>query len=423
MSMPGFTLSRTAHTPPRLTIALGAAAVLAGLVAAPVSAPPAPAAHPLGVQLTTEHELLGGGTALILGPSLISTPSQQYLDTVDKLYLAPNGFTGSLQAVTTPESPFNLLESEQAGAAALTDAVMKQIDGGQVDADNPVVVFAYSQSAAFVTFTMQQLAAKGVPSEDVHFVLVGDPAAPNGGWLTALDIPAGTNLTIPALGIALGNATPDNLYPTDIYTLEYDGYADHPNHPLDLLTLVNAYLGLLFNHTSYLGLTPEQVAGAVPLDTTTADTMTDYHVIASDTLPLLQPLQLIPVLGQPLYDLMEPTMRILVNLGYGSIDEGWNQGPANVGTAFDLLLPNQNPSELVEALGGAASAGFTQFIADLNNPDTYQMMPEAENPVFASLIASAYGAGLIDTAHPASFSEVVDAFVEAFIGSAMATPA
>ena len=48
-------------------------------------------------------------------------------------------------------------------------------------------------------------------------------------------------------------------------------------------------------------------------------------MIPNDNLPLLEPLLLIPGIGQPLYDLLEPDTRILVNLGYGSITEGWNR--------------------------------------------------------------------------------------------------
>ncbi|MGH3968958.1 MAG: PE-PPE domain-containing protein [Mycobacterium sp.] len=76
--------------------------------------------------------------------------------------------------------------SEAQGAKILDQAILSQIAGGHVDADNPVVVFGYSQSSALSTLTMQQLHDQGMPGDDVHFVLVGDTAAPNGGLLTAL---------------------------------------------------------------------------------------------------------------------------------------------------------------------------------------------------------------------------------------------
>ena len=71
-------------------------------------------------------------------------------------------------------------------------AITGQIADGNVDAANPVVVFGYSQSSAMSTFTMQQLQAQGVPRDDVHFVLVGDTAAPNGACSNASICPGTT---------------------------------------------------------------------------------------------------------------------------------------------------------------------------------------------------------------------------------------
>ncbi len=79
------------------------------------------------------------------------------------------------------------------GSQILTNAIVSQIQGGGVNAQNPVVAFGYSQSSVLSTFTMEQLHALGVPSDYVHFVLVGDTANPNGGLLTSLDFP-GRNL-------------------------------------------------------------------------------------------------------------------------------------------------------------------------------------------------------------------------------------
>ncbi len=87
-------------------------------------------------------------------------------------------------------------------------------------------------------------------------------------------------------------------------------------------------------------------------------------MIPTGTLPLLQPLQFLPVVGQPLYDLLEPDMRILVNLGYGDIEHGWDQGFAGVPTPF-ALFPDVNPAELFGALADRSRRGFQNFIDDL----------------------------------------------------------
>lgn len=82
-------------------------------------------------------------------------------------------------------------------------------------------------------------------------------------------------------------------------------------------------------------------------------------MIPTETLPLLDLLRVNPIWGNPLADLLEPSMRILVNLGYGSLTEGWNQGPANVPTSFsfDLLPSNISWDQVNAALTDAWSQG------------------------------------------------------------------
>jgi PE-PPE domain len=92
-----------------------------------------------------------------------------------------------------------------------------------------------------------------VPSDDVHFVLVGDTAAPNGGLLERFDLP-GEELTVPSFGITFGDPTPDDLYPTDTYTLEYNGFADFAQYPIDPLSDLNAFAGMIYEHLTYLDL-------------------------------------------------------------------------------------------------------------------------------------------------------------------------
>jgi hypothetical protein len=340
---------------------------------------------------------------LVMGPSGISTPSQSYVDTANALYLQPNGFTGTPQALTTPETfDLNRGPGEEQGATDLVTAVQQQIANGDVSPDNPVYVFGYSQSSALSGIAMNQLNAAGVPSDDVHFVLVGDPGAPDGGVYTAFGVIGGS---FP------DDLTPSDLYPTDVYTLEYDPVGDFPNYPIDLLSDLNSLIGLFTEHLAYLGLTSEQIADAAQLTTSAADTMTDYYVIPSDTLPLLLPLELIPVIGKPLYDLLEPTMQTLVDLGYGSLDEGYNQGPADVETTIGLFPPNSFDLllGLPAALGADLIKGITDFGQDLLNPATYTITPPVDSPALSTLETAAYNAGFIDTPHPSSILQLLDA--------------
>ena len=302
-----------------------------------------------------------------------------YADVVDTDYLAPRDFSGTTQIVTTPEALYPFLgpftetfdDSEAQGQQILDTAILNQIAGGNVNAANPVDVFGYSQSSVISSLLMPELASQDVPSDDVHFVLVGDESAPNGGILERFDLPAGTQPTIPSLGLTFSGPEASDLYPTDVYTNEYDGFADFPQYPIDPLSDLNAVLGIAFQHTTYLGLTPEQIQDAIQLPTTAADTLTNYYMIPDSTLPLLDPLQLIPFIGQPLVDLLNPDLSVLVNLGYGDVADnylgGWSQGDADVPTTLGFLpsssVLEQVPQALVNGLAARdhrCPQGFNQ---------------------------------------------------------------
>lgn len=63
--------------------------------------------------------------------------------------------------------------------------------------------------------------------------------------------------------MTLYGATPsDTIYPTNIYTLEYDGWADFPRYPLNLLSDLNAELGIAFVHGQYPSLDPSALPRA-----------------------------------------------------------------------------------------------------------------------------------------------------------------
>jgi hypothetical protein len=168
--------------------------------------------------------------------------------------------------------------------------------------------------------------------------------------------------------------------------------------------LVGVYLG----HAEHLNLTPAQIDSAQLLpgsEALTGQGLTDYFMIPNDNLPILEPLLLIPGVGQPLYDLLEPDTRILVNLGYGSITEGWNQGPANVPTTFGLY-PDINPTQLSDALSNGWQQGVTNALNDLQHPVSYQDQVAPLLPFADSWYTTGYA-----PADP-SFTDVIDALLK-----------
>ena len=370
----------------RLHRTFGVALVGAGLIAVPLLVPPSPGVQVRAVRLTsgdTADSPLGDGTALIMGGSGLETPGQTDANAIDAEYLAPRDFTGTTQVLTTPEALYPFLgpftetfdQSEAQGQQLLDTAILNQIATGDVDAANPVVVSGWSQSSVISSLLQPELASQGVPSDDVHFVLVGDESAPNGGMLERFDLPDGTQPSIPSLGLTFSGPEASDLYPTDVYTHEYDGFADFPQYPINPLSDLNAVLGIVFEHVTYPGLTAEQVADAIQLPTSSADTLTNYYEIPVTTLPLLDPLQLIPFIGNPLADLLNPDLSVLVNLGYGDVDDnylgGWSQGDADVPTTLGFLPSSSVLEQVPQALANGLQQGITDAIKDLTDPNNY----------------------------------------------------
>jgi PE-PPE domain-containing protein len=371
------------------------------------------------VDVDTAASPLGDGTALIYGGSGIPIPGQLYMDAANQLYLQPNGFTGTLQSEFIPNElrPFTGMNSLGFGSSLNQDQpimiseIENQIAAGGVSPDHPVVVFGYSQSSDAASLIMQQLHDDGVPADDLHFVLVGDTNNPVGGVVSLFDFPAGNTGALSALDFPFQPATPSDLYPTDIYSIEYDSAPDFPQYSSNLLSDLNADLGFFFEHTAYLQLTPELIASAQLLPGSQdsaidpcAACLTDYYMIPNDNLPLLEPLLLIPG-AQPLYDLLEPDARILVNLGYGSITEGWNQEPANVPIHFAASPPSSVLDQVPSALATGWQQGVTAFMNDLAHPISYQDQLAPLMP-FVNLM---HTVGL--TPENPSFTEFINAFL------------
>jgi hypothetical protein len=311
------------------------------------------------------------GTALIMGGTGNPQPNPGYVTAVDDLYIAPKypGYTPV--GLYTPEQfwPVTGLTSETFGKSVaqgvplLNNAIMTQTAGG-----NHVVVVGYSQSATIATIEMRNLdalPASARPSPDqLSFVLLGDPNNPNGGILERFN-----GLYIPGLNVLFNGATPANTpYPTAIYTIEYDGIADFPQYPLDLPADANALLGYLYLHSTYPNLTAAQLATAVQEPVSPGYTgATTYYMIPTQNLPLLDPVRSIPYIGNPLADLLQPDLTTIVNLGYGNLNYGWSQGPANVPTPIGLF-PNVPPAAIATALEQGTVEGIHDALAAAGLP-------------------------------------------------------
>ena len=241
----------------------------------------------------TGADFLDGSTqALVLGPTFIPDPTTfpGYIPGAVTEYLEPLGFStnGTVTPLVTPETP-DFGPSIAEGENILVHTIEAEYNANEISAADPLTVFGYSQSAVIESLAEQQLAADNIPLADLRFVMLGDAAAdPPSGPTGLLDTwgaaPFGEDLDN-LLGWSNLNdvTTPDNLYPTDVFTVVGDFYADtappaeFSTNPLE--AILQDFLGF-FEHGVYLGGLPESEI-VTAIDTAgVVDGATTYFTLA-----------------------------------------------------------------------------------------------------------------------------------------------
>lgn len=325
-------------------------------------------------------------TALIVPGTAVPNPAAVpgYMDNAVDYYISPT--TASCAIVCTPEPvpylaqfwPFpwegwgglsgaKLDESVASGVAQL---ISDLVGGNNPGPDSPVVIFGYSQGATVAGIAKSQLSR--LPSRnqaDINFVLIGNPNRPNGGLFERLAMFG----TVPILDATFGLPTPTNTEMSTVdIAFEYDGVADFPLYPINLLAVLNATAGFWYTHGSYLapdrrnpdqlpnGLTPAELAEAIadPANQQrSAGSDTTYVLIPTPNLPLLQPLREFGAftgtefLTDPLIAMIQPTLRVLIETGY---DRSLPYGQP----APFRLIPRVSPINLTVDLVNAIGQGI-----------------------------------------------------------------
>jgi hypothetical protein len=216
-----------------------------------------PNAHADDAQL----DLAGANDTYITSPTgdYLSYPG--YLTTSEQLYLAPLGDTGPYTPLDLPTDSYDYAATVPQGEAQVVSTVLADYDDGKLSAAHPDVLFGYSDSSVMISGAESTLAADGVPTQDVDIVLIGDTSNPVVGYIADwVDNPSNAWL-VDLLGLQdlEGIVTPDNLYPTDIYTIDGDQFGDYAGY--------NAWTDGLV-HEMYDGLTSAQIE-SLATETTT----------------------------------------------------------------------------------------------------------------------------------------------------------
>ncbi len=112
---------------------------------------------------------------------------------------------------------------------------------------------------------------------------------------------------------------------------------------------------------------------------------TTYYTITPKNLPLVRPLHLIPFIGKPIADLIEPALRVIIE------ETGYNRDipfGAPIGTRF---IPFFNPITLFLKLIPAVFVGINNFLADFGLATEIPLsptdpIPAPPAPVVSSLV-------------------------------------
>jgi hypothetical protein len=246
--------------------------------------------------LTPMHNVQHLDYKLVDDQALVIIPvnNPQYADAAANLYLHAAGFTidpgySNVATLDMPEvvSGGTLNDAVNQGVNELVSKIDTEYLAGDISSTDPLYVFGYSQSSVVMGMAEQQLHADGIPQGDLHFVMVGDSASAEGGFLNAFidEFPTSWQPYIVDMfkgfgaDVVLGQVTPDSYYPTDVYSLSGDGWTNYDYGLNDA--------GLFSDHLEYLGLTSQEIASAgAPV----VDGLTNYFTIQDSMVNSLEAL-------------------------------------------------------------------------------------------------------------------------------------
>ena len=169
-----------------------------------------------------------------------------------------------------------------------------------------------------------------------------DPNLPNGGLFARFP-----GLYIPILDFSFNGPAPtDTQFDTVVITRQYDFFADFPLYPLNVIAVLNAFLGFFYVH-----LTPSTSACRSVDAFPDTHGNTDYYFFETQDLPLFGPLRTLGV-PEALIDVFEPFFRVIVELGYDRSIPPWVPTPAR-------LIPPFNPATLAAIWSTRSARGST----------------------------------------------------------------
>ncbi len=207
-------------------------------------------------------------------------------------------YPASLWPITGLADP-SLGDSIAIGAARL-ETVIHSTPG-------PLVIAGTSQGAMVVQRAQADLADDPAIPSDTTFILIADP---NLGLMSGSD---GRSL---ALLDYAPQALAETRFQTIVVICQYDGFADAIAHPANLLSVLNALMGLFYIHpwvaNSDLSAVPQ---ANISTTVNGLGGVTTTYLVPAQQLPLTMPLRLMGI-PESIVDGIDAALRPLVDSGY-----------------------------------------------------------------------------------------------------------
>jgi hypothetical protein len=318
-------------------------------------------------------------TALVMSGTFTPTPSAAFVRMAKDQFIVPTHpgqAIGPYYAITTPEQawPVTGLFDYPFGTSVRIGQQDLEAAMALYGNDN-LIIFGHSQSSVIAFREKARLAAlypEGTPAPNIQFVTIGTLNLPNGGVMTRF-----WGGYLPFVDFYFNGPAPtDTQFHTDIITQRWDGFADFPIYPINLLAVLNAVAGIFYVHEEYDEVT---LAGDPSKYFAGSHGDTDYYFFETQNLPLFGPLRSLGV-PEALIDVVEPITTFLVELGYRRDIPLWVPSPAR-------LIPVHNPVTVLEDFVAAVGQTIDNTRALFSPPRPAAPAPITPAPAKARSVA------------------------------------
>jgi hypothetical protein len=198
-------------------------------------------------------------------------------------------------------------DAVETGRASLDE----QIKTAATDGDK-VVIAGQSEGTVVINRELAHLATdpNAPGAELLSFVMFSSPEF----GLANTYFPTG--LTLPLINYTAHDLA-DSQYDVSVVFHQYDAWADLPDRPWNLLSLVNSLFGTLYYHNNVALAVPSDAVEVARTKSALGGTTTTY-MVASSIVPILKPLQQFGVPSQ-IIEALNSVVKPIIDAGYSRL--------------------------------------------------------------------------------------------------------